>query len=147
MGYALFAQKKLTLCGMLNSVQMQQSQRSDEQFRLSTKSLSLKNRISSIQAGQSAELAALYEELSSATDSTGRDQINIRIKGKEETFDAEINKINLEVNDVSNKENAIEMEVKRLDTKVTALQKQLDALKDAEGNGIDKSTPQFKGIG
>ena len=147
MGYALFAQKKLVLCGMLNTVQMQQSQRSDEQLRLATRSLSLKNRISSLQSAQSSVLADLYEKLSSASDSSVRDDINTQIQSKENEFDGEIEKLNRQVNDTSNKENAIEMEVKRLDTKVTALQKQLDALQEAEGNGIDKSTPKFKGVG
>lgn len=147
MGYALFAQKKLTLCGMLNTVQMQQSQRSDEQLRLATRSLSLKNRISSLQSAQSSVLGDLYEQLSQASDSSARDDINTEIQKKENEFDLEIEKLNRQVNDTSNKENAIEMEVKRLDTKVTALQKQLDALQEAEGNGIDKATPKFKGIG
>ena len=39
------------------------------------------------------------------------------------------------------------MEVKRLDTRITALQKQLEAIKEAEGNVIEKSTPIFQGFG
>ena len=147
MGYALFAQKKLVLCGMLNTVQMQQSQRSDEQLRLATRSLSLKNTVSALQSAQSSVLSELYASLSTASDSSVRDDINDEIQQKENEFEARIEALNIKVNDASNKENAIEMEVKRLDTKVTALQKQLDALQEAEGNGIDKSTPKFKGVG
>ena len=48
---------------------------------------------------------------------------------------------------VSVKENAIEMEVKRLDTQVSALQKQLEAVEEAEGDAIKRATPKFKGVG
>lgn len=147
MGYALFAQKKLVLCGMLNSVQMQQTQRSDEQRRLATQSLSLKTRISNIQIAQNDELASKYEELSKTTDSAKRESINDRLEELELHYQNEIEKMNNQVNRTSTIENLIEMEVKRLDTKVTALQKELESLQQAEGDGINKSTPQFKGIG
>ena len=69
------------------------------------------------------------------------------IEARQKYFDAEIEKINNQIYENSIKENAIEMEVKRLDTKLTALQKQLEALKEAEGNGIEKITPKFQGLG
>ena len=39
------------------------------------------------------------------------------------------------------------MEVKHLDTQVTAVEKQLQAVEEAEGAGIDRATPKFKGVG
>ena len=39
------------------------------------------------------------------------------------------------------------MEVKRLDTKLTALKKQLEKIEEAESDGIEKATPKFKGLG
>ena len=147
MGYALFAQKKLVLAGLINSVQLQQVQRSDEQMRLATNTLTLQSKVSNVQAGQAAELGVLYNALASAEDSNVRQSINDDIEARQKFFDGEIAEINQQIYQTSIKENAIEMEVKRLDTKVTALQKQLDALQEAEGNGIDKATPKFKGIG
>ena len=41
MGYALFAQRKVQLTGQLNLVQLQQTQRSNEQYALATHTLSL----------------------------------------------------------------------------------------------------------
>ena len=38
------------------------------------------------------------------------------------------------------------MEVKRLDTQISALQKQLEAVEQAESGGIDRATPKFKGV-
>lgn len=147
MGYALFAQRKVQLTGQINSVSLQQTQRSNEQYILATNTLSLQQQMSSMQASQSTELADLYAQLSSAEDSTKRDQINAQIKEKQSAFDAELDDINREIYKVSVKENAIEMEVKRLDTQLSALQKQLEAVEEAESSAIDRATPKFNGVG
>lgn len=147
MAYALFAQRKIVLTGQLNMVTLQQTQRSNEQMTLATNTLSLQQQLTSIQSAQSLELADLYQNLSTTTDETKREQINAQIKEKQSKFDAEIDVINRDIYKVSVKENAIETEVKRLDTKVTALQKQLEAVEEAEGNAIDRATPKFKGVG
>ena len=147
MAYALFAQRKIVLTGQLNMVTLQQTQRSNEQMALATNTLSLQQQLTSIQSAQSLELADLYQNLSTTTDETKRNQINDQIKEKQSKFDAEIDTINRDIYKVSVKENAIETEVKRLDTKVTALQKQLEAVEEAEGSAIDRATPKFKGVG
>lgn len=147
MGYALFAQRKVQLTGQINSVSLQQTQRSNEQYILATNTLSLQQQMSSMQASQSTELADLYAQLSSAEDSTKRDQINAQIKEKQSAFDAELDDINREIYKVSVKENAVEMEVKRLDTQLSALQKQLEAVEEAESSAIDRATPKFNGVG
>ena len=147
MGYALFAQRKIVLDGQLNNVQLQQTQRSDEQYALATQTLSLQQQLTSMNAAQSGELANLYAALASTTNSNSRDSINAQIQQKEQEFEAEIDSINREIYQVSVKENAIEMEVKRLDTMVTALQQQLEAVEEAEGQAIDRATPKFKGVG
>ena len=147
MGYALFAQKKLVLDGLINSIQLQQTQRSDEQLRLSTNTLTLQSRVSNTQASQSVELGHLYEALSSADDSNVRTSINNVINARQKFFETEIQSINNKIYQTSIKENAIEMEVKRLDTKLTALQKQLEKIEEAEGKGIEGATPKFSGLG
>lgn len=183
MGYALFAQRKVELTGQLNSVSLQQTQRSNEQYLLATQSLSLQQQMSSIQAGQSLELTDLYELLSHSTEdgideeyiksikkedkdgnikynsmtkdarelidskNTDREAINAKIKEVEARFEAELDEINREIYLVSVKENAVEMEVKRLDTMVSSLQKQLEAVEEAESSAIDRATPKFNGVG
>lgn len=147
MGYALFAQRKIVLDGQLNNAQLQQTQRSNEQYALATQTLSLQQQLTSMNAAQSGELAELYGMLASTTNSNSRDSINAQIRQKEQEFEAEIDDINREIYQVSVKENAIEMEVKRLDTMVTALQKQLEAVEEAEGSAIDRATPKFNGVG
>ena len=147
MGYALFAQRKVQLTGQLNLVSLQQTQRSNEQYLLATQTLSLQQQMTSLQSAQSLELAELYGELAETTDSDERASINARISEKEAEFEAELDEINRDIYLVSVKENAIEMEVKRLDTQVSALQKQLEAVEEAEGSAIDRATPKFNGVG
>ena len=215
MSYALFAQRKLVLTGLLNGLQLQQTQRSNEQMQLATNTLSLQQQLTSLQTAQSRELAKKYEKLAEQGDdyvqarkSTGelvgyytrsviennikkdpnkfkdyqekgyvvlgksttrtedddlsyfvginkysdklaeeREKIQWQIQQLEMKFKQEEDVINRKIYQVSIKENAIEMEVKRIDTKVTAIQKQLEAIEEAEGAGIDRATPKFNGIG
>ena len=167
MSYALFAQRKLELTGRLNCLSLQQTQRSDEQYQLATDTLSLQQQMTSLQAAQSNQLASLYKDLADVgskvdfsiyTDDAAvdrlnkslesqRSSINAKINALEEEFNNEKDAINRSIYLVSVKENAIEMEVKRLDTQITSVQKQLEAVQEAEGSGIDRATPKFNGIG
>ena len=147
MGYALFAQRKLVLDSQLNAAQLQQTQRSNEQYQLATKTLSLQQQLSSLQAAQAFELQPLYAKLSSEPNSDARASINADILEKQAAFKVEEDQINQQIYLTGVKENAIEMEVKRLDTQVTALQKQLEATEEAEGAAIDRANPKFKGVG
>ena len=178
MGYALFAQQKLVLCGLINTVQMQQLDRSNEQMKLSTNTLTLQSKVSRLQANQADQLAKEYDKLSKYAVSddkydemkkstlSGKEfeaefgfskselgnmikksSIDNKIKIIQQNFESEIDGINAEIKLTSMKENAIEMEVKRLDTRLTALQQQLEKIEEAEGKGIEKATPKFSGIG
>ncbi len=194
MGYALFAQQKISLTGQCNSISLQQTQRSNEQNILASDTLSLQQQLSSMQASQAVELAEFYELLShikddgqyddtfvqsfkpsedgeeaqrkvddysedaqqflegikngsNKNDKATRDNINSKIKEKQSLFDAELADINNEIYKTGIKENAIEMEVKRLDTALTSVQKRLDAIIEAEGSAIEKATPKFQGMG
>ena len=44
------------------------------------------------------------------------------------------------------KEKTIEMQIKSLETRITAFQKQLEKIEEAEGKGIEQSEPMFKGL-
>ena len=147
MGYALFAQRKLVLDQQLNSAQLQQVQRSNEQYTLATDTLGLQQQLSSLQAAQASELAAEYEKLSKITDSDQRDSINAKISQLQNEHKAEQDDINNKIYQVGVQEKAIELEVKRLDTMVSVLQKQLEAVEDAEGQAIDRAIPKYSGNG
>ncbi|MBE7705568.1 MAG: hypothetical protein E7Z90_07165 [Cyanobacteria bacterium SIG29] len=184
MGYALFAQRKIVLTGQINTVSLQQTQRSNEQYMLATQTLSLQQQMTSMQSSQAFELSLKYEELArvgqvyneqsesweSAYEKKGdkwydangkeissdemqdaidneRNRINADIKKIEQENQAELDEINRQIYLVGVKENAIELEVKRLDTAISALQKQLEAVEEAEGSAIDRATPKFNGVG
>ena len=146
MGYALFAQRKRVLDMQLNTVQLMQTQRSNEQYALATQTLGLNQQLSSLQASQAGDLAELYNDLANAGEND-RDSIQARIQETELQHQREQESINNKIYEVSVKENAIEMEVKRLDTMVTTLQQQLKAVEEAEGSAIERATPKFAGVG
>ncbi len=177
MGYALFAQRKLTLTGQLNIASLQQTMAANQQFALATHTTSLQQQLSSLQTSQANELADYYKQLAdvgaeqevdgqgdatvsksgsdvedtedvdSKTLQDQRDAIANKIKEIELRNEGEIDAINRQIYLTSIKENSLEMWVKRLDTQVTALQKELESVMDAESSGIDRATPKFKGVG
>lgn len=147
MGYALFAQRKRVLDMQLNTVQLMQTQRSNEQYALATQTLGLNQQLSSLQSSQAGELADLYEKLADANSEDARASINAEISAMQQEHKQEQDDINRQIYEVSVKENAIEMEVKRLDTMVTTLQQQLKAVEEAEGSAIERATPKFAGVG
>ena len=147
MGYALFAQRKRVLDMQLNTTQLMQTQRSNEQYALATQTLGLNQQLSSLQSSQAGELAVLYEELADADGDEARADKNDEIQALQQRHKQEQDNINRQIYEVSVKENAIEMEVKRLDTMVTTLQQQLKAVEEAEGSAIERATPKFAGVG
>ena len=147
MGYALFAQRKRVLDMQLNTTQLMQTQRSNEQYALATQTLGLNQQLSSLQSSQAGELAVLYEELADADGDEARADKNAEIQALQQRHKQEQDDINRQIYEVSVKENAIEMEVKRLDTMVTTLQQQLKAVEEAEGSAIERATPKFAGVG
>ena len=147
MGYALFAQRKRVLDMQLNTVQLMQTQRSNEQYALATNTLGLNQQLSSLQSAQAGELADMYRRLAETNDEDERNSINAEIQAMQQDHTQEQDAINQQIYEVSVKENAIEMEVKRLDTMVTTLQQQLKAVEEAEGSAIERATPKFAGVG
>lgn len=147
MGYALFAQRKLLLDSQLNYCELLQTMKSNEQMRLATEGLGLNQQQSSLKTGQALEIAELYDKLAKATETSERDSINAQITAMQKRQESEINDLQNEIYVVSVEEEAIEVEVKRLDTKVTAIQKQLEAVEQAESGAIDRATPKFAGLG
>lgn len=147
MGYALFAQRKLVLNNQVNATELQQTQRSNEQYYLATESSSLQQQLSSLLSSQALELQPLYERLAKADDADQRAKIQAEIADMQNEHKMEEEAINRKIYQTGIKETAIEMEVKRLDTQLTALTKQLEAVEEAESAAIDRATPKFKGLG
>ena len=147
MGYALFAQRKLVLNNQISATELQQTQRSNEQYFLATQSSGLQQQLSSLLSSQALELQPLYERLANAADSNERARIQAEIQEMQNMHKLEEEKINRQIYQIGINESALEMEVKRLDTKLTALMKQLEAVEEAEGKAIERATPNFSGQG
>lgn len=143
MSYAIFSQQKVFLTSRLNSTNVQQMQRQNEQSSMATNTTNLQQELSSLQVAQSSELSDLYEDLAAAGNETQRASINAEIKALELSFTAEEDQINRKITQTSTKENAIELQVKSLDTQVSSLTKQLDAVKEAESSAMDRATPKY----
>ena len=147
MGYALFAQRKLVLDNQISATQLQQTQRSNEQYFLATRSAGLQQKLSSLLSSQALELEPLYQRLADSTSEEERADVQNEIAQMQNRHKRGEEAINREIYQTGIKETAIEMEVKRLDTQITTLQKQLEAVEEAEGSAIDRATPKFNGVG
>ena len=147
MGYALFANRKLVLDSQLNSLQLQQTQRSNTQFRLANDNLQRQQQLSALQSRQSNLLQPLYQSLANSQTDAQRTAIQNQIDAMQNNFDNQLAQIQREIDQVAIKENCIEMEVKHLDTQVSTIEKQLEAVEQAEGAGITRATPKFKAQG
>ena len=130
MGYALFAQRKLVLDNQISATQLQQTQRSNEQYFLATRSAGLQQKLSSLLSSQALELEPLYQRLADSTSEEERADVQNEIAQMQNRHKREEEAINREIYQTGIKETAIEMEVKRLDTQITTLQKQLEAAKE-----------------
>ena len=146
MGYALFAQKKILLTYRLSSYQLMQTMKQNEQFRLATQELGLGQEQTSLKGSQALEMAGWYEKLSNASGSEARQKIEDEIAKLKLEHEHELVAIENEIYQISVQEQGVEMEIKRLDTKVSVTQKDLDAVQEAEGDAIEKSIPKYKGL-
>lgn len=147
MGYAVFAQRKVVLTSRLNSYQLQLMQMDDRQFALATDGTDLDMQLSSINQAQSTELSDLYKSLTVADNDDAKDEIRAQIeevKNKYATWTEEINQENYEI---SQKENMIEMQKKRLETQITKISQELEAVEKAEQDGIQRANPKYSGLG
>ena len=145
MGYALFAQRKLVLDAELNAAQLNQTMLSNKQYELATKKLNLEQHLASLNVSNAQQLRDLYSQL--ANDTSIKNEIDARINELQQQLEVDSAPVNAEIYATAGEEQAIEMQVKRCDTMVTALQKQLEAVEQAEGQAIDRATPKFGGVG
>ena len=74
-------------------------------------------------------------------------ELDLEIQQEENKKEKEISSLKSQIYSITTKENAIEMEVKRLDTTISAMTKQLDKIIEAEKTGIEKAVPSFNGQG
>lgn len=158
MGYAVFAQRKVVLTSRLNSHQLREMMVDDIQNSLSTDKLQLQRQLSAEMEGQSSELGSAYEalaEIGSDDNSTvsfngvnmTRDNLNAEINRIKEYYAGIEEDINQQVYAVSLKENIYDMEKNRLETQISKIEKEYENIEKSESSAIERSTPQYDGVG
>lgn len=149
MGYAVFAQRKVVLTSRLNTYQLMEMQRDDEQFKLATDQTYLQRELSSISQGQSGELSELYNDLSKlgSSDDAARASKQAEIESVKQKYSGMEDEINQQIYELSAKENAIEMEKKRLETQIAKIEKELETIEKSESSAIDRANPKYDGVG
>jgi len=156
MGYSLFSQNKLALQSSQNFVQLNQMQRSQQQQSLAANTVNLQSQVSQTNIEKASLLQQRYDELtlinredynSDDAYQNAMQAIKDEISKLTQEYEIKQNQINAKISTVQAKEDAIDLEIKRLDTKLATLQKQYEAVEKAEGDAIDKATPKFNGNG
>ena len=158
MGYAVFAQRKVVLTSRLNSHQLREMIVDDIQNTLSTDKLQLQRQLSAESEGQANELGNAYSALAEIGSDDGdttsyngtqmtRDQINAEISRIKEYYAGIEEDINQQVYAVSAKENIYEMEKNRLETQISKIEKEYENIEKSESSAIERSTPQYDGVG
>lgn len=158
MGYAVFAQRKVVLTSRLNSHQLREMMVDDIQNSLSTDKLQLQRQLSAEMEGQSSELGSAYEALATIPsdddasiefngEQMNRDNLNAEINRIKEYYAGIEEDINQQVYAVSLKENIYDMEKNRLETQITKIEKEYENIEKSESSAIERSTPQYDGVG
>lgn len=173
MGYALFANRKIFYTAVVNSLQLQLDQISQKRMDLANYSMSIADGVVSSDevlndlgnSDQYMQYFAGLEQFQNAnpatiTDANGN-QMDIGTyyyganatpeqkvyaeqqyqQGLAEQYSKNISQ------QISKLDNELEMQQKRVETKLTAAEKQLEAVEQAEAQAIDRATPHYAGLG
>ena len=146
MGYVLFAHQQQVTGGLINSKNLALAQISDQRMVLASHTSTLQSQITSLTSRKADQTGDLYQQMTSADDSSARETVQAEIEKLETDFEAEIAKINLKIYNTSIKDQALEMQQKKEETILTALQKTLDNIEAALKNAIDKGAAKVQGL-
>lgn len=172
MGYALFANRKLYYTNLIFTLQSRLDNIMQEKNRVLTFSANISDGIVSVEelAQDPANFANYVEFLNGAAAYKDADEadggMGTRVSEigsvaynqnpSEENLAAIAELLDTAVNELyvkqTNKqlevyENQLDMEQKKIETKLTAAQNELKAIEQAEGQAIENATPKYTGVG
>lgn len=145
MGYALFTARKLCLTARVNNLNAQLMTISNQRDAL-TNQITQKQTAANIRtANANSKAAANYASIMQGDDEKAK-----------ETAEADYNKTvsdnevantmtNLEIQALQAKDNALDTTQKSIQTRLTAAQKELEAVEKAEESAIGNATPKYAG--
>ena len=173
MGYALFANRKIYYTAVVNSLQLQLDQISQKRMDLANYSMSIADGVVSADEvlndlGNSDQYMQYFAGLEQfqngnpayVTDQNGNQvDVGTYYYGTNATAEQKVyaeqqyqqglaqqyaKNISQQIDKMDNQ---LEMQQKRIETKLTAAQKQLEAVEQAEAQAIDRATPHYSGLG
>ncbi len=172
MGYALFANRKIYYTDLVFSLQQQLDNIMQQKMNLLTFSANIADGQVTVEeiASDPTNLNNYYEywegaqayvdtadaDGGCATTTSEIGALAMEQNDSEEYLAAIAEMLNKPVNEAYSKqynkklevlENQLDMQQQKIETKLTAAQKELESVKDAEGKAIDNATPKYSGVG
>ncbi len=172
MGYALFANRKLYYTNLVYSLQSQLDNITQQKMSLATFSANISDGIVTVEeiASDATNLnnyidylygAEEYQNLAddeggAATSISEIGSMAVEQNDSDEYLAAIAEQLNTSVNEAYAKqyskqlearENELDLKQGQIETKLTAAQKELEAVEDAEAKAIENATPKYSGLG
>lgn len=145
MGYALFTARKLSLTARVNNLNAQLMSISNQRDAL-TNQITQKQNAANIRTAQAnATAATKYASIMQGDDEDAKK--NAESDYNKSVADNEVaNTISdLEIQALQAKDNALDTTQQSIQTRLTAAQKELEAVEKAEESAIDHATPKYAG--
>lgn len=145
MGYALFTARKLSLTARVNNLNAQLAVISNQRDSL-TNQISAKQTAANLRTAQAkADAANKYASIMNGNDEKAKE--NAEADYNKTIADNEVanSMSNLEIQALESKDNALDNSQKSIQTRLTAAQKELEAVEKAEESAIGHATPKYAG--
>ncbi len=172
MGYALFANRKLYYTNLVYTLQSQLDNISQQKQSLLTFSANISDGVVTVDeiasdatnytnyteylTGAATYAATEDDEGGSATTTASILSMGAEVDDSDEYLAAVAELLDTAVNEEYAKqyskkleavENQLDLQQKKIETKLTAAQNELEAVEQAEGDAIEKATPKYTGVG
>lgn len=148
MGYALFTARKLSLTARVNNLNAQLMTISNQRDALTQQITQKQNAANLRNAQANANAASVYAEALKA----GKGQEDFDSSEAEATYNQTVadNNIdntidNIEIQALQSRDNILDTTQKSIQTRLTAAQKELEAVEKAEESAIGNATPKYAG--
>lgn len=143
MGYALFTARKLCLNARVNNLNAQLMTISNERDSL-TRQISAKQNAANLRTAQAkADAASVYADAIKS----GGDKDDAKTTYEKTIADNEVEATmsNFDIAALQAKDDALDNQQKSIQTRLTAAQKELEAVEKAEESAIGNATPKYAG--
>ena len=151
MGYALFTARKLSLTARVNQMNAQLAIISERQMQLAAQQSQKENAKSMAQYTSNANALSIFKDslsgLNVKSDSYQNDFQIAQVKYNEALNQSSLDSAmsDTEIQQLSQMENALDIQRKSIETQLQAAQKDLESVEKAEESAIKNATPKYVG--